>query len=248
MFIFLSVESQSRASWLMMLGGIGFMVLIAIVRNRRLSSGIKLTVAVLCGLAFVGLVVTSWDYLLADVGRDATYSGRTTLWTGAIAVANAHHPILGAGYRAFWTATGAAGVRDYIQDWFRVPSHGHNGYLDVWLELGYAGVALFAVFLVAMIVRLTRRILREPAEPVWAAFAIFFFVFILNNFSISVAFKHTDIAWICAILTGLYTRACVDTRLPVFSRTERRRLHLVIPAAVAGHHAPAGLARLAQAQ
>jgi O-antigen ligase len=248
MFIFLSVESQSRASWLMMLGGIGFMVLIAIVRNRRLSSGIKLTVAVLCGLAFVGLVVTSWDYLLADVGRDATYSGRTTLWTGAIAVANAHHPILGAGYRALWTATGAAGVRDYIQDWFRVPSHGHNGYLDVWLELGYAGVALFAVFLVAMIVRLTRRILREPAEPVWAAFAIFFFVFILNNFSISVAFKHTDIAWICAILTGLYTRACVDTRLPVFSRTERRRLHLVIPAAVAGHHAPAGLARLAQAQ
>ncbi|HVX56568.1 MAG TPA: O-antigen ligase family protein [Candidatus Saccharimonadales bacterium] len=248
MFIFLSVESQSRASWLMMLGGIGFMVLIAIVRNRRLSSGIKLTVAVLCGLAFVGLVATSWDYLLADVGRDATYSGRTTLWTGAIAVANAHHPILGAGYRAFWTATGAAGVRDYIQDWFRVPSHGHNGYLDVWLELGYAGVALFAVFLVAMIVRLTRRILREPAEPVWAAFAIFFFVFILNNFSISVAFKHTDIAWICAMLTGLYTRACVDTRLPVFSRTERRRLHLVIPAAVAGHHAPAGLARLAQAQ
>lgn len=248
MFIFLSVESQSRASWLMMLGGIGFMVLIAIVRNRRLSSGIKLTVAILCGLAFIGLVAASWDYLLADVGRDATYSGRTTLWTGAIAVANAHHPILGAGYRAFWTATGAAGVRDYIQDWLRVPSHGHNGYLDVWLELGYAGVALFAVFLVAMIVRLTRRILREPAEPVWAAFAIFFFVFMLNNFSISVAFKHTDIAWICAILTGLYTRACVDTRLPVFSRAERRRLHLVIPAAVAGHPARTGLARLAQAQ
>jgi O-antigen ligase len=248
MFIFLSVESQSRASWLMMLGGIGFMVLIAIVRNRRLSSGIKLTVAIFCGFAFIGLVAASWDYLLADVGRDATYSGRTTLWTGAIAVANAHHPILGAGYRAFWTATGAAGVRDYIQDWLRVPSHGHNGYLDVWLELGYAGVALFAVFLVAMIVRLTRRILREPAEPVWAAFAIFFFVFMLNNFSISVAFKHTDIAWICAILTGLYTRACVDTRLPVFSRAERRRLHLVTPAAVAGHPARAGLARLAQAQ
>ncbi len=248
MFIFLSVESQSRASWLMMLGGIGFMVLIAIVRNRRLSSGIKLTVAIFCGFAFIGLVAASWDYLLADVGRDATYSGRTTLWTGAIAVANAHHPILGAGYRAFWTATGAAGVRDYIQDWLRVPSHGHNGYLDVWLELGYAGVALFAVFLVAMIVRLTRRILREPAEPVWAAFAIFFFVFMLNNFSISVAFKHTDIAWICAILTGLYTRACVDTRLPVFSRAERRRLHLVTPAAVAGHPARAGLVRLAQAQ
>jgi O-antigen ligase len=126
-------------------------------------------------------------------------------------------------------ATGAAGVRDYIQDWLRVPSHGHNGYLDVWLELGYAGAVLFAIFLVAMIGRLTRRILKEPAEPVWAAFAIFFFVFILNNASISVAFKHTDIAWICAVLTGLYTRGCVDARLPAFSRKERRRLHVIVP-------------------
>ena len=90
-------------------------------------------------------------------------------------------------------------------------------------------MALFAIFLVAMIGRLTRRILREPGEPVWAAFAIFFFVFILNNASISVAFKHTDIAWICAVLTGLYTRACVDVRLPIFSRAERRRLHVVVP-------------------
>lgn len=228
-FIFLSIQSQSRASWLMMLGGVGFMFLIAIVRNRRLSSGIKLTIATACGLAVIGAVAANWTAILADFGRDDTFSGRTTLWTGAIAVANAHHPIWGAGYRAFWTATGSAGVRDYIQDWFRVPSHGHNGYLDVWLELGYAGVALFAIFLVAMIVRLTRRILREPGEPVWAAFAIFFFVFILNNASISVAFKHTDIAWICAVLTGLYTRACVDVRLPIFSRAERRRLHVVVP-------------------
>ncbi len=228
-FIFLSIKSQSRASWLMMIGGVGFMFLIAIVRTKRLSGGIKLTIALLCGLSIAAMVFAEWGVLLADFGRDATYSGRTTLWTGAIAVANAHHPILGAGYRAFWTATGAAGVRDYIQDWLRVPSHGHNGYLDVWLELGYAGVVLFAMFLVAMMVRLTRRILREPGEPVWAAFAIFFFVFMLNNGSISVAFKHTDIAWICAVLTGLYTRGCVDARLPVFSRAERRRLHIVMP-------------------
>jgi O-antigen ligase len=229
-FVFLSIKSQSRASWLMMLGGASFMLLIVIVRNRRLSSGIKLAAALLCGMAVLGGVAANWTAILADVGRDSTFSGRTTLWTGAIAVANAHHPVLGAGYRAFWTATGAAGVRDYIQDWLRLPGHGHNGYLDVWLELGYAGAVLFAVFLVAMTARLTRRILREPGEPVWAAFAIFFFVFILNNGSITVAFKHTDIAWICAVLTGLYTRGCVDARLPIFSRAERRRLRVVVDA------------------
>jgi len=223
-FLFLSIKSQSRASWLMMGGGIGCMMLIAIMRNRVLSSGIKLTIAIMTGLAVLTTVGVLFDKILAAMGRDDTFSGRTTLWEGAIAVAKAHHPILGAGYRAFWTDTGAAGVRDYIQHWARLPSHGHNGYLDIWLELGYAGVALFAVFVIITLWRLVRRMLREPGETAWAAFAIFFFVFLLNNASVTVAFKHTDIAWIFAVLACLYTRGCVSARLPVMARAERRRL------------------------
>jgi O-antigen ligase len=223
-FVFLAIKSQSRASWLMMGGGVGFMVLMLVLRNKRLSSGIKLTITLAMGLAVLAMVGVMFDQILAAFGRDDTFSGRTTLWNGAIAVAKASHPILGAGYRAFWTATGAAGVRDYIQGWARLPGHGHNGYLDVWLELGWAGVALFAVFLLTMMWRLGRRVLREPGEPAWAAFAIFLFVFILNNASVTVAFKHTDIAWIFAVLGCLYVRGCVSARQPVVSRAERARL------------------------
>jgi O-antigen ligase len=200
------------------------MMLIAIMRNRRLSAGIKLTIAILVALAVLGVTAALFDKILAAMGRDDTFSGRTTLWEGAIAVAQAHHPILGAGYRAFWTATGAAGVRDYIQHWARLPSHGHNGYLDIWLELGYAGCVLFTVFVIVTVTRLVRRMLREPGETVWAAFAIFFFVFLLNNASVTVAFKHTDIAWVFAVLACLYTRGCVNARLPVLARPERRKL------------------------
>ncbi|HVV28470.1 MAG TPA: O-antigen ligase [Rhizomicrobium sp.] len=235
-FLFLSIKSQSRASWLMMMGGFGFMFLIAVLRNKQLSAGIKLTIAISLGLMVLAAAAALFDTILAAFGRDDTFSGRTTLWTGAIAVAKASHPILGAGYRAFWTATGAAGVRDYVQDWARLPSHGHNGYLDVWLELGYAGVALFAVFLLVVIWRLARRVLREPGEPAWAAFSIFFFVFILNNASVTVAFKHTDIAWICAIMACLYTRQCVSARLPVVSRAIRRQWRGI---RIAPHRLPA---------
>jgi O-antigen ligase len=223
-FVFLAIKSQSRASWLMMAGGVGFMFLMLILRNKRLSSGIKLTITLALGLMVLAVVGVLFDQILAAFGRDDTFSGRTTLWNGAIAVAKASHPILGAGYRAFWTETGAAGVRDYIQGWARLPGHGHNGYLDVWLELGWAGVALFVVFLLTMMWRLARRVLREPGEPAWAAFAIFLFVFILNNASVTVAFKHTDIAWIFAVLGCLYTRGCVSARQPVVSREERGRL------------------------
>lgn len=220
-FLFLAIKSQSRASWMMMMGGFGFMFLIAMLRNRRLSSGLKLTITVAMGLVVLVAAAMMFEQILAAFGRDDTFSGRTTLWNGAIAVAKASHPVLGAGYRAFWTATGAAGVRDYIQGWARLPGHGHNGYLDVWLELGWAGVALFAVFLFVMMVRLARRVLQAPDEPAWAAFSIFFFVFILNNASVTVAFKHTDIAWVTAVLACLYTRQCATARMPVIARVTR---------------------------
>jgi exopolysaccharide production protein ExoQ len=236
-FLFLAVKSQSRASWLMMMGGFGFMFLIAILRNRRLSSGLKLSIAVAMGMAVLAAAALEFDTILAAFGRDDTFSGRTTLWHGAIAVASHDHPVLGAGYRAFWTATGAAGVRDYIQGWARLPGHGHNGYLDVWLELGWAGVALFAVFLLTMMVRLARRVLAAPGEPAWAAFAIFFFVFILNNASVTVAFKHTDIAWVTAVMACLYTRQCVTARLPVVARGVR--YHWLRARRPAGAAAPA---------
>jgi O-antigen ligase len=226
-FLFLAIKSQSRASWLMMGGGIGFMILIAIMRNRTLSSGIKLTIAIGIAMMVLASVAVLFEQILAAMGRDDTFSGRTSLWEGAIAVAKAHHPILGAGYRAFWTDAGADGVRDYIQHWARLPNHGHNGYLDIWLELGYAGVALFAVFVIVTVTRLVRRLLREPGETAWAAFAIFFFVFLLNNASVTVAFKHTDIAWIFAVLACLYTRGSVSARLPVMAKNERRQLQLI---------------------
>lgn len=228
-FVFLAIQSQSRASWLLMGGGVAFMMLLAVMRNKRFSAGIKMTIATGLGLAALLIAVTMFSQILAAFGRDDTFSGRTSLWEGAIAVAEAHHPILGAGYRAFWTVAGSDGVRDYVQHWARLPNHGHNGYLDLWLELGYAGVALFAVFAIVTIWRLTSRLLREPGEPAWAALAIFFFVFLLNNASVTVAFKHTDIAWVFAVLACLYTRGCVSARLPVMGGAERKRLYFAMP-------------------
>lgn len=218
MFIFLSIMSQSRASWLMMMGGFAFMFLIAILRNKQLSSGIKLTIVLALGVTVLAVVGLLFNVILTQLGRDETFSGRTTLWWGAISIAKATHPILGAGYHAFWTNAGAGGVREYVLDWARLPTHGHNGYLDVWLDLGIPGVILFALFVAVTVWRLARRVLREPGEPAWAAFSIFFFVFLLNNFSVTVVLKHTDIAWIFAVLASLYTHGCVTARLPVTPR------------------------------
>lgn len=221
LFLFLSLKSESRASWLMLIAGLGFMVILMAMRSARLSSGLKVSIAASLGAVLITGAALSYQTVLADFGRDMTFSGRTKLWEGAIAVAQANHPFLGAGYRTFWTETGAEGVRHYIQNWGGLPAHGHNGYLDVWLELGIPGLLLFSAFLILTGARLARRLLREPLEPSWAALSIFFFVFILNNLSVTVAFKYTDIAWIFAVLAALYARGAANAHVPVTPRASR---------------------------
>ncbi|HUO88493.1 MAG TPA: O-antigen ligase family protein [Rhizomicrobium sp.] len=216
-FLFLSYKSQSRASWLMILASLGFAVIFVAVRSPRLSNGIKLAVAAIISFSIVAGVIAGYSVILSDLGRTDTFSGRTSLWRGAIAVAMATHPYLGAGYRAFWTETGAAGVREYIMDWAGLPTHGHNGYLDVWLEMGIAGLVVFVAFVFTTVVRVGRRVIREPEETVWSALSIFIFIFILNNASVTVAFKHTDIAWIFAVLAFVYARSSVTARQPATS-------------------------------
>ena len=99
--------------------------------------------------AIAGLVAT-WFLLEVSgvtrlLGRDATFTGRIELWR-LVWEAIARHTWLGYGYQAFWvTPDGPAGdIRARIP--FPVP-HSHDGFLDLWLELGIVGVALFSLVL-----------------------------------------------------------------------------------------------------
>jgi len=97
--------------------------------------------------AIVGVLLY---YLLAQslmglvtsaVNRDETLTGRTDIWLVLREVA-ATSPIVGQGYGGFW------GLHPEITAKTAV-GEGHNGYLDIYVELGAVGIALLAVFLLA---------------------------------------------------------------------------------------------------
>jgi O-antigen ligase len=85
------------------------------------------------------------EVLLETMGRDATLSDRTFLWKDLLDNA-AKSPILGIGFGAFWV--GPSGYDLYpLPNWSSVthtwrPGEGHNGFLDVYVELGILGLAL----------------------------------------------------------------------------------------------------------
>jgi O-antigen ligase len=79
----------------------------------------------------------------SQVGRDPTLTDRTLIWNAVLSVHT--NPLLGTGYASFWLGTRLERV-------WRVVGHineAHNGYLDVYLNLGVIGLFLLVGFLIA---------------------------------------------------------------------------------------------------
>jgi len=99
-------------------------------------------------LGFQALETTPVRMVLNATGRDITFSGRDALWTDLLTNA-ARNPLLGVGIGAFWV--GPVGYADYpLPNWSTKtpewrPNEGHNGYIDVYVELGVLGGVLLVL-------------------------------------------------------------------------------------------------------
>lgn len=203
--IILCAATQARASWLLIIFGGSVMFVVQFLRMQRLSVGIRVIIVSLIVVSMAILGTATFSDLLLAMGRDASLSGRTTLWDAAIAVAADNHPWLGSGYRDFWLGPSVELVQRYMTSWARMPAHGHNGYLDTWLELGWFGLAVLIVFLFRTIGSVLVCAVRQPQSNMWPAFAVCCLIFIVNNISATVALRHTDAAWVLIVVASLYT-------------------------------------------
>jgi O-antigen ligase len=144
LFLFVLVMSGSRSAWLV--EGAIVMLWVALVLIKRLDVLTRMLVA---GSALAAMLMTAcMGYFALPVvsswlGRDATLSGRTEIWKQAW-VFVLRRPWLGWGYEAFWRGLQGESFRVAVVLRF-VALHAHNGLLEIWLELGLAGLALFAL-------------------------------------------------------------------------------------------------------
>jgi O-antigen ligase len=93
------------------------------------------------------------------VGRNATFTDRTLLWPDLIA--RAVNPLVGAGYESFWLGPR---LEQIWQRWAFRPNQSHNGYIEIYLELGLIGGALLLGFLIASYRRICRYPLDSPTN------------------------------------------------------------------------------------
>lgn len=96
----------------------------------------------------VSIVVTeNLKFIVVDtLNKDMTLTGRTDFWPLIVDRIN-QRPILGYGLSGFWQpwrGAGDPGGGIIVAKTQFQPAHSHNGFLDLGLELGWLGVALFA--------------------------------------------------------------------------------------------------------
>jgi O-antigen ligase len=128
-------------------------------------------------------VVASWT------GRSETLTGRNQIWNQLIPVSQ-EHPVLGVGYGGFW-------INPLEFDKFTV-NQAHNGYLDIFIEVGAVGLILFTILVVSFFQKVTEE---YKLDIEWGSFRLtFLLVSLLHNLTESSYLKSTALIWNIFIL------------------------------------------------
>lgn len=144
LFVFVLFMSGSRSAWAAEAAILALFAWLAVAKRiDRRGRIIFDALTVFLGAVFVGGVLYLLPVLLPVIGRDPTLSGRTEIWNQVWRYIQ-QRPVLGWGYSAFWH--GIEGESFNVAAALRfVVFHAHNGFLEIWLELGLPGLALFAL-------------------------------------------------------------------------------------------------------
>jgi O-antigen ligase len=105
--------------------------------------------------------------LLKTMGRDPTLTGRTEIWH--LVIGMDRNPILGTGFESFWL-----GKRlEYIWNiyWWH-PNEAHDGYLEVYLNLGWVGIAFLGMLIVSCYLRVVAACRRAPEGSLLLAYFV----------------------------------------------------------------------------
>jgi O-antigen ligase len=122
---------------------VGGLIILAIrlpVFHRRVSAFGFYSLAIAVGFLLVDRLFGVSEVIVASLGRDMTFTGRTEVWRELLKVGT--DPLLGTGFMSFWDDMD---YRAMLPKW--VAFSAHNGYMEVYLAGGWLGVAILAVMI-----------------------------------------------------------------------------------------------------
>ena len=208
MTVWVLVESHSATSLACFVLGVGILIATRVNAIRR-NIGVYVVTAIVAvsGMLLMGngLSVTT-----GMLGRDETLTGRTDVWHAAIGLGT--NPVIGDGYNSFWLGQRMERMWEMFS-WH--PTEVHDGYLDIYLDLGVIGLIVLAGLLTSALVFALKMVRSDFEEGVLRLAVLT--VAILYNITES-SFRPGLLVYFALIL--------VVFRLPAGVRLGPRGLHV----------------------
>jgi O-antigen ligase len=193
MAVWVLLLSDSKTSLACFVLTVGLVFAHTYFKAARQRVIVCLSVAFVIGCSFSVLFLGIGSGALNNLGRNSTLTGRTEIWAALLTV---HiNPVLGTGFESFWL-----GERLTYLWTFPIVNgitEAHNGYLEMYLNLGIVGVALLAVLIWTGFRNVLRLLERNPDEG--RLRLGYFVIAMIYNFT-EAGFRSTDLIWIGFIL------------------------------------------------
>jgi len=161
----------------------------------------KVLIGTLVGLVLLATVPFYLGDVLLLLSRDETLTNRVFIWRAAFEQ-GWHNPIFGVGYSSFWIEGNAASAfHNMFGSANTEVGNGHNGYLDVWLELGFVGLGLLLLLMAQALTRVIRylTVSGEPFAEFYGGLLVFIVIYSIAE---KVIFVHSEFTWMM-FMTGL---------------------------------------------
>jgi exopolysaccharide production protein ExoQ len=190
-------------------------------RNRRIMH--LSVMAIVLGCASV-LYFNAGGGLLESMGRNPTLTGRTEIWEILLNVPI--NPMVGTGFESFW-------LGERLEHLWTFPIvHGvneaHNGYLEVFLNLGWIGMAFLAVLLWTGYKNVLSLIERDSEAG--RLRLGYFVIAVIYNFT-EAAVRSTSLVWIAFLLATIAVPQGLIAQVPAAkAHSVRSRLAKAEPA------------------
>lgn len=201
--------------------------IVALLR-RRSHHKAALMIAGLFALPALVVAASNMGAIFEFFGRDSTLTGRTDVWDLVWDQIQKRY-WLGYGYQAFWVDPIGPATRIWLELKWNTPEV-HNGYLELWLGLGFIGLLAVATSLVtnfALAWKASRG--ADRLANYWAVLYLTFFI--SYNLSESLILEQNDIFWVLyvAVVVALRpsakqypiraTQSAQGHRYPALART-----------------------------
>jgi len=167
------------------------------IRRSGQTPSLHGMVAGMIALAAFASFLDSSGTLLSLLGRNATLTGRTDIWRAVLAQHT--NPLIGCGFESFWMSPRIESVWQTIG--YTGVAEAHNGYLEIYINLGLIGIVLLAILLGS---GYRNAVMSYRANPPLGQLRIALFIAsIIYNFS-EAGFRAMSTTWMILVFATVH--------------------------------------------